>query len=94
MLVKNVPSELYIYFFYTELQRRDDSIVCLAHVCSCLSKYNKLIHKQKLSMCNVAYHFKVNCIVNEFFKRFLYIFQKKLFLNCISEIFGQIQFSS
>ena len=54
MLVKNVPSELYIYFFDTELQRSDDSIVCLAHVCSCLSKYNKLIHKQKLSMCNVA----------------------------------------
>jgi hypothetical protein len=27
MLVKNVPSELYIYFFDTELQRSDDSIV-------------------------------------------------------------------
>ena len=67
MLVKNVLSEHYIYFPDTELQRSDDSIVCLAHVCSCLSKYNKLIHKQKLSMCNAAYHFKVNCIVNEFF---------------------------
>jgi hypothetical protein len=59
MLVKNVPSELYIYFFDTELQRSDDSIVCLAHACSCLSKYNKLIHKQKLSMnsLNVCIHF-------------------------------------
>ena len=79
MLVKNVPSELYIYFFDTELQRSDDSIVCLAHVCSCLSKYNKLIHKQKLSMCNVAYHFKVNCIVNEFFKRFYTFFRRNCF---------------
>ena len=79
MLVKNVPSELYIYFFDTELQRRDDSIVCLAHVCSCLSKYNKLIHKHKLSMCNVAYHFKVNCIVNEFFKRLYTFFRRNCF---------------
>ena len=68
MLVKNVLSELYIYFCDMELQGNDDSIFCLAHVSSCLSKYNKLIHKQKLSMCNLAYHFKVNCIVNEFFK--------------------------
>ena len=79
MLVKNVPSELYIYFFDTELQRSDDSIVCLANVCLCLSKYNKLIHKQQLSMCNVAYHFKVNCIVNEFFKRFYTFFRRNCF---------------
>ena len=78
MLVKNVLSKLYIYFFDTELQRSDDSIICLAHVCSCLSKYNKLIHKQKLSMCSIAYHFKVNCIGNEFFKRF-YTFLRR---NC------------
>jgi Flp pilus assembly protein CpaB len=29
-------------------------------------------------MCNVAYHFKVNCIVNDFFKR-LYTFFRR---NC------------
>ena len=79
MLVKNVTSELYIYFFDTELQCRDDSIVYIANVCSCLSKYNKLIHKHKLSMCSVAYHFKVNCIVNEFFKHFYTFFRRNCF---------------
>ena len=64
MLVKNVLSELYIYFCDMELQGNDDSIFCLAHVSSCLSKYNKLIHKQKLSMnsLNVCINFSEEII--------------------------------
>jgi hypothetical protein len=62
-LLNNVLPELYRYFIDKELQHRDDPIVCLAHVMSCLSK-KKLIHDGKLSICSVVYHFKVNYIVN------------------------------
>ena len=70
-MLKNVLSELYRYFIDKELQHSDDSIVCLTHVISCLSK-KKLIHDRKLSICNVAYNFKVNCIANNSLKVFIH----------------------
>jgi hypothetical protein len=38
-----------------------------------------LIHEQKLSICNVSFHFKVNCIANELLKRVYTFFRRNCF---------------
>ena len=54
-----------------------DGVVYLSYSCY-QSNHECLKPEQKLSMCNVAYHFKVNCIVDEFFKR-VYTFFRRIY---------------
>jgi len=64
-----VTFELYKYVIDKKLQLRGKQ--CRAFcLFSCLTTYNILIHDRKLSISNVSYHFEVNRVINDIFKRF------------------------